>query len=155
MSKHIPGKKHPEVIAALTAILADTSVVYYKTHGFHWNVEDSSFYSLHLMLEKFYTTLWNSLDEIAERIRALDEKTPSSYRALLQKASIQEAEGSLPTDIMIKNLRDDYLVLAKKTLEASSFAEKEGDLVTANMMVEKATFLEKAAWMLQSSFISS
>jgi len=146
------GRENSELVAALTAVFADTAVVYYKTHGFHWNVEGPHFYSLHLMFETFYQPLWESLDEIAERIRALGGKAPASYRELFENASIKEADATPAPHIMVKNLRDDYLVLAQKNLDAASFAEKEGDLVTANMLTEKATFLEKAAWMLYSSF---
>lgn len=152
MALYRSGKENPELIATLTAVLADTAVVYYKTHGFHWNVEGPHFYSLHLMFETFYQTLWESLDEIAERIRALGGKVPASYRELLEKASIKEADTTPAFHIMIQTLRDNYLVLAQKNLDAAAFAEKQGDLVTANMLTEKATFLEKAAWMLYSSF---
>jgi starvation-inducible DNA-binding protein len=147
-----PGRENPELITALTAVFADTAVAYYKTHGFHWNVTGSHFYTLHIMFEKFYQELWESMDEIAERIRALGGKVPISYMELLKVASIKES-GATPADhIMVKHLRDDYLALAQKDIDLAAFAEKEGDLVTANMMTEKATFLEKAAWMLQSSF---
>ena len=137
------GRENPELITALTAVFADTAVAYYKTHGF---------YSLHIMFEKFYQELWESMDEIAERIRALGGKVPISYIELLKVASIQESDATPADHIMVKHLREDYLALAQKDLDMAAFAEKEGDLVTANMMTEKATFLEKAAWMLQSSF---
>ncbi|MBI2707067.1 MAG: DNA starvation/stationary phase protection protein [Proteobacteria bacterium] len=152
MAVYHSGREHPELIAILTAILADTAVIYYKTHAFHWNVEGPQFYSLHLMLETFYQTLWESQDEIAERIRALGGKAPPSYTELLGNASIKEADATPASHIIVKNLRDDYLSLAQKNLDGASFAENEGDLVTANMLTEKATFLEKAAWMLHSSF---
>ena len=112
MSNHsISGRR--EIVAALTRYLADTAVVYYKTHSFHWNVEGPNFYSLHLMFEKFYQELWESMDEVAERIRALGEKVPPSYSELLKNASIKEAEATPSSHIMVTILRDDYLALAK------------------------------------------
>ena len=47
-----------------------------KTHGFHWNVTGPMFQTLHLMFMEQYTDLWNSIDVIAERIRALGEYAP-------------------------------------------------------------------------------
>lgn len=152
MTSHHPGTVHRDLVVALTAVLAETSIVYYKTHAFHWNVEGSTFYSIHLMLDTFYKTLWESLDEIAERIRALGGKAPVSYKELLGNASMTEADATPAPHVMVKILRDDYLSLAQKILETASFADKQSDLVTSNMMTEKATFLEKAAWMLHSSF---
>lgn len=151
MSTHNAKNARHEVVTALNVFLADTAVVYYKTHTFHWNVEDPNFYGLHLMFEKFYQTLWESMDEVAERIRALGEKTPPNYAALLKKASIKETATIPASHTMVKILREDYTALAKKACDVGFLADTHGDLMTTDMMTEKATFLEKAAWMLQSS----
>ena len=60
----------------LGRLLADTYVLYGKTHGFHWNVTGPMFNTLHLMFMEQYTELWTALDEIAERIRALGLMAP-------------------------------------------------------------------------------
>ncbi len=148
---HISPAPHHQIATALKEYLADTAVVYFKTHGFHWNIEGENFYGLHLMLEKFYEELWESLDEIAERIRALGEKTPSSLTELLRIATFTEIEAAPANNIMVKVLHQDYSHLAKKAYEVGSIADAQGDRVTTDMMTAKATFLEKAAWMLQST----
>lgn len=141
----------PEIIKALESILADTAVVYYKTHGFHWNVESADFYGLHIMFEKLYNEIWESLDELAERLRAIGGKAPPSLRALLERATLSETE-TTPTDAaMIEILKNDYQALAQKTREVAAFAKSQGDEVTENMLIDKATSLEKAAWMLRST----
>ena len=60
----------------LGRLLADTYVLYGKTHGFHWNVTGPMFNTLHLMFMEQYTELWTALDEIAERIRPLGLMAP-------------------------------------------------------------------------------
>lgn len=140
-----------DVIQGLTVFLADTTVLYYKTHAFHWNVEGSNFYSIHLMFEKFYTKLWKSMDEVAERMRALGEKAPSNFADLLNNATIVESETSPIPEIMVQILRNDYLALANRAYEICAIATAHGDLVTADILTKKATFLEKAAWMCHSS----
>src|SRR5690606_28151744 len=55
----------------LSRLLADTYTLYLMTHSFHWNVTGPMFNTLHTMFMGQYTELWNSLDTIAERIRAL------------------------------------------------------------------------------------
>ena len=153
MTDRYSADERRQIAKALKEYLADVTVVYYKTHGFHWNVEGSNFYSLHLMFEKFYEELWESMDEVAERIRALGEKIPPSLTELLKTASIKEAETAPKDQIMLQMLRTDYLALAKKAHEVGSLADDHGDTVTTDMMTAKETFLEKAAWMLQSSLI--
>jgi starvation-inducible DNA-binding protein len=151
MAEPISEANRRQIAEALTEYLADVTVVYYKTHGFHWNIEGSNFYSLHIMLEKFYEEIWESMDEVAERIRALGEKVPPGLADLLKIASIKEAETSPKSPIMVPVLRGDYLALAKKSHDVGVIATSFGDTITTDMMTAKATFLEKAAWMLQSS----
>jgi len=145
------GDTRAHILSALNEYLADTAVVYFKTHVFHWNVEGPNFYALHLMFEKLYTKLWKSTDEIAERIRTLGEKTPTNYRELLQHSSIEESETLPASHIMVQILKDDYLALAKKARNVGSLAEIHGDRVTTDMMTKQAAFLEKSAWMLLSA----
>ena len=76
----------------LGRLLADTYVLYGKTHGFHWNVTGPMFNTLHLMFMVQYTELWTALDEIAERIRALGLMAPHGGSTLAALSSITEAE---------------------------------------------------------------
>lgn len=151
MANNVSIEDRRKLVKALTEYLADTTVMYYKTHGFHWNVEGENFYGLHLMFEKFYQELWESMDEIAERIRAMGEKIPPGLKGLLSLATIEESETAPTPSIMIISLRKDYLNLANKAQEIGSLADAQGDRITTDIMTEKATHLEKAAWMLQSS----
>src|SRR6201988_1864044 len=81
--------KHREKIAGgLSRVLADTYSLYLKTHNFHWNVEGPMFNTLHLMFMDQYTELWNALDLVAERIRALGNYAPGSYKKYSQLSSI-------------------------------------------------------------------
>lgn len=64
--------------AVLSRVLADTYFLYLKTRNFHWNVEGPKFRSLHLMFEEQYRDLWQSLDDIAERIRARGAYAPGT-----------------------------------------------------------------------------
>ena len=68
------------VTEGLSRLLADTALLYMKTHGFHWNVAGPMFNTLHAMFEQQYTELALAVDEVAERIRALGALAPGSYR---------------------------------------------------------------------------
>jgi len=64
-------KAREDVAAGLSRLLADTYAVYLKTHGYHWNVRGPNFAALHALFMEQYTEMWNAIDEVAERIRAL------------------------------------------------------------------------------------
>ena len=66
------NEEHRKNIAeALSRVLADSYMLYLKSHNYHWNVTGEHFHSLHEQFEEQYTELAEAVDEIAERIRAL------------------------------------------------------------------------------------
>ena len=50
----ISSAQREEIAAELSRLLADTYVLYGKTHGFHWNVTGPMFNTLHLMFMDQY-----------------------------------------------------------------------------------------------------
>jgi starvation-inducible DNA-binding protein len=51
----IPAEQRSAIVQALSKLLADTYVLYLKTHSFHWNVEGPMFQTLHQMFMEEYT----------------------------------------------------------------------------------------------------
>jgi len=138
------------IAVALESYMADTAVLYFKTHGYHWNVEGRNFRDRHKMFEEHYNELWSSLDEIAERIRALGFKAPFSLSSLLGKASLKEAEGTPACKAMVEDLRDGNMLLSNSAQGVADVSEKNGDRVTADLMTQHSARLEKNGWMLNS-----
>ena len=62
----------------LCGVLADSVVLMIKTQSYHWNVVGPLFHSIHQMTEEQYRDLFEAIDEIAERVRALGAATHSS-----------------------------------------------------------------------------
>ena len=99
------SKKDREKIAdGLSHLLADSYTLYLKTHNFHWNVTGPMFNTLHVMFMDQYTELWNALDLIAERIRALGFPAPGTYREFVKLTVIKESEGVPSATEMLKQL---------------------------------------------------
>jgi len=144
-----------QVAAALRGVLADTFVLYAKTHGFHWNVVGKDFSQLHGFFEEQYKALWEALDELAERIRSLGELAPASLKEMQESASLAESSGQPSAAQMLQQLltgHEGAIKSARKTLEV---AEKGGDEVTVDLMVERLGYHEKTAWMLRSHLESA
>src|SRR4249919_3784014 len=89
----LSAKDRKAIAGGLSHLLADTYTLYLKTHSFHWNVSGPMFNALHLMFMTQYNELWLSLDEIAERIRALDQPAPGSGVQYAKLSSIKEETG--------------------------------------------------------------
>lgn len=144
-------KANVSVVQALQETLADSFVLYFKTHSFHWNVEGPHFHSLHGMFEEQYTEQWTALDEIAERIRALGEYAPMSYGEISRHAEMSETEKKLSAMDMVKTLAEDNLALVSKLQAATEIAQEAGDEATADLFIGRTTVHEKNAWMLNST----
>lgn len=145
------GKKDREKIAGgLSHLLADSYILYLKTHNFHWNVEGPMFNTLHQMFMDQYTELWNALDLIAERIRSLGSYAPGSYKKFSQLSSIPEAEGAVPAMKMIQQLLEGHEAVAKTARKVFPVAEAGEDEATLDLLTQRLQVHEKTAWMLRS-----
>ncbi len=134
----------------LSHLLADTYTLYLMTHNFHWNVTGPMFNTLHTMFMGQYTELWNSLDVIAERIRALGHFAPGTYREYAKLSSIAEPESVPPALDMVAMLVKGNEAVAKTARKAFASADEANDQPSADLLTQRLDVHEKAAWMLRS-----
>jgi starvation-inducible DNA-binding protein len=135
---------------ALGHLLADSYLLYLKTHNFHWNVTGPMFTTLHTLFETQYTELALAVDEIAERIRALGAIAPGSFSAFIKLAKVQEAESVPKATEMIRVLADDQAKVTAAAKKVVELAEAGGDDATADLGIKRIQVHEKNAWMLES-----
>ena len=145
-------KANREKIAdALGHVLADTYVLYLKTHAYHWNVTGPFFSSLHLLFEGQYNELHDAADALAERIRALGSFAPGSYAQFAKLASIKEDNDANPEAMtMVRNLASGHEALGRTLRAAFKTAEAGGDQATMDMLIGRMEASDKAGWMLRS-----
>ncbi len=146
----ISKKDREKIAGGLSRLLADTYTLYLKTHNFHWNVTGPMFNTLHLMFMTQYTELWNALDIIAERIRALDFPAPGTYREFAKLTSIKESEGVPNAEEMIRQLVEGQEIVARTARGLFPVVDKANDEPSADLLTQRMQIHEKNAWMLRS-----
>ena len=146
----IPASERKQISDGLANLLADTYVLYLKTHGFHWNVTGPMFQTLHLMFETQYNELWMAVDLIAERIRALGHFAPSTSKQLAALSSIQDEDGVPKAQEMIKKLVEGHETVARTARKAFGLADEANDQPTCDLLTQRLQIHEKTAWMLRS-----
>lgn len=146
----INEKDRRKIADALSRLLADSFVLYLKTHNFHWNVTGPQFRSLHLMFMEQYTEQWNALDAIAERIRSLGFPAPGSQKAYAALASIAEENGVPGADDMVAQLVAGQEAVARTARAAFRIANAADDQPSADLCTQRMETHEKTAWMLRS-----
>ena len=146
----IPTNQRLEIAEGLGRLLADSYVLYLKTHGFHWNVTGPMFTSLHTMFMEQYTELWTALDEIAERIRALGQLAPTGGRRYAELSSIEECNESPEALAMVAELVRGHEAVARTARGVLPLAAAAGDGPTADLLNARLQIHEKTAWMLRA-----
>jgi len=141
-----------EIISSLNHVLADTYALYLKTQNYHWNVTGPHFGDLHTKFEGQYADLADAVDTIAERIRALGDKVPATFKVFDKKCHIQDGNENAEANTMVKELASDNKAIVKVLKECASIAEKKGDIATADLMTQRVAIHDKASWMLSSYF---
>lgn len=135
----------------LSWIVSDTYLLMIKTHGYHWNVTGPNFHSLHLFFETQYNELFAAVDEIAERIRALDCFAPGSAAAFHNHTAVKEAADQPPSaQAMIKDLIKTHEQVRQRISEAREFAGDIEDTASEDLMNQRLEAHDKMLWMLRS-----
>jgi len=146
----IPAEQRAGIVQGLSKLLADSYVLYLKTHSFHWNVEGPMFQTLHQMFMEQYTETWNAVDLIAERIRSLGEYAPGTYREYARLTRIKETEGVPRAEEMVQLLIEGQEAVVRTAREALSVADAANDQPTLDLLTQRMQIHEKNAWMLRS-----
>ena len=123
-----------------------------KTKQFHWNLQTPHFTSYHEFFGKLYNDLDESIDDTAERIRALGVLSPGTYATFLNEATIEE-HNDLTTNaiIMLKALLADHEEITRGLRDAIAQCAEIGDAGNEDYLISLMQYHEKTAWMLRST----
>lgn len=139
-----------ELVEELNRLLSDYQVLYQKLRAYHWNVEGNDFFVLHEKFEELYNKVTLTVDEIAERIRALGDYPIGTYSEQLVEARISEDNGQIESQDMVKNLCSDYDNLQDALSKTIELAEENGDSTTVNLLEDLKDEQEETLWMFKS-----
>jgi starvation-inducible DNA-binding protein len=136
----------------LNRLLADEYVLYTKTLKYHWNVKGITFHDFHKAFKEQYEALFDIVDAVAERARALGQPAAGSLQEFGTLTRLQEIDGQKLTAVqMVKQLLADHEAIIK-TLRAEIDATAQlGDQGTSNFLQDLIVKHEKIAWMLRAT----
>jgi len=138
------------LVDTLKTVLADTYVVYFKAHSYHWNVEGPDFAQYHEFIGNYYEDVLGSTDVIAELIRTLDAYAPVSFASLLSNATIEESTSVPDGRGMLSNLKRDNDLLLAQFVRAYDEAEQASEFGISNYLQDRIQAHEKHAWMFRA-----
>lgn len=139
------------IAQGLSRLLAETYTLYLTTHNFHWNVTGPMFNTLHTMFMGQYTEMWNAVDPIAERIRALGFHAPGSYAEFSKLSTLADAPAKPPKALaMVELLAKGHEAIARTAREVFDVVDAANDQPSADLLTQRMDIHEKTAWMLRA-----
>ena len=130
--------------------MANYSIFYQNTRGYHWNIKGEKFFELHLKFEELYNDLLLKIDELAERILTLGHSPNHNYSDYRTTSKIKESSAVSDRIEAIEVILASFqtaLILQRELLTLSSDADDEG---TNAPMSDYAREQEKLVWMYSS-----
>ena len=144
-------KKDTRVVDGLNLVLADSYALMALTHLAHWNVEGPEFFGLHKAFQEQYENLFEAIDEIAERVRALDAYAIGGLSVFAKTAGMEEFKSPLPQNDYVAALIVAHEKVIDDAARVRNIAGEGNDLETQELMIARITFHEKTIWMLKSA----
>jgi len=140
-----------QYIKNMQTLFASEFAFYLKAANFHWNVEGSNFYEFHLLFERIYNEVFESVDIFAEQLRALKSYTPASLGILNELSIIMGQDQVQQPATMAQELLVDSDNLAELFRQGFVLAEQMGDHGLSNFLADRQDAHKKHSWMLRST----
>jgi starvation-inducible DNA-binding protein len=137
---------------ALTVLIADNVSVYFRAHGYHWNVQGQDFTEYHMLFGEIYEDLYHAVDPTAENLRALGDFAPYRLQDFVAMRSIQDSPVP-PADPIAMALDllvgiDALLAVTNRTAAIATQVNEQGVL---NFLAGRIEMLGKFKWQLTAS----
>jgi len=148
-----PTDLSPEAVAQITVglngLVADTYALYFKTKNFHWHVSGPHFRDYHLLFDEQAKELFETTDELAERVRKIGGAT---LRSIGHVARLQRVEDNdkdfVPPREMLRELMADNKAMMANLRDVHELADDHGDVGTSSMLEVFIDGAEKRNWFL-------
>lgn len=141
-----------EIGQMLNLLLADESLLYATTRDYHWNVTGSNFLSLHQQFEAQYTELAVSIDDLAERARAIGVGARGNWAEMTAAARCTANPGAgLAAENMLSELLSLHeTLIVQLRADCAACAGRFNDAGTADLLTGLMRSHEKTAWFLRA-----
>lgn len=115
---------------------------------YHWMLAGPLFFSLHDMFGDFADASYGTVDELAERVRMLDDNPPASLDEFSQMATVTPSTASSAMQMVSEALSNVETVIEEMRKGAAD-ADAEGDPGSVDMFSKFVQIYEKQRWFLK------
>lgn len=143
----LDAAKSKKLAAKLESLLANYSVFYQNTRGYHWNIKGEKFFELHLKFEELYNDLLLKIDEVAERILTLGFSPDHRFSQYRTQAAIKESKQVSDGVRAVRDIVQSLGAIIALQREILALSADAGDEGTNALMSDYIRAQEKLVWM--------
>lgn len=140
-------KKSKDLADLLSDLLANYSMFYQNTRGYHWNIQGQKFFELHIKFEELYNDLFIKIDDIAERILTLGHSPQHQFSAYLKQSEVKESTEVNDGNKAVNNILETFQTIILKQRKILEISGELGDEGTNALMSDYIREQEKLVWM--------
>lgn len=145
--------KSEKLASRLNELLANYSVFYQNTRGYHWNIKGEKFFELHLKFEELYNDLLLKIDEVAERILTLGYSPAHRYTDYHAVSQIKESAKVSDGLKAVGEILESFKIIISIQRDLLTLSADAGDEGTNALMSDYIRAQEKLVWMY-SAFLN-
>ena len=139
--------KSKELSDLLNDLLANYSVFYQNTRGYHWNIQGDKFFELHIKFEELYNDLFLKIDDIAERILTLGHQPNWKFTDYQKVSKIKESNNVKDGMTSVGEILDAFKIILEKQRNILAISGDIDDEGTNSLMSDYIREQEKLTWM--------
>lgn len=140
-----------ELVESAKKVLGNVFVMYMKAHAYHWNYIGPEFPQYHSFFGTLYEELHDSIDGIAEHIRALDGFAPGSLTRMVELSDITEDTQIPNPKKMFNNLLEANEKVIEALTDSYNKANEAKELGYANFVQDRIDIHNKHAWQIKAT----
>jgi len=138
-----------EIVLDLQRQVSNAFILYLNYKHYHWQTFGPLFRDLHQLFDELAAEVYETVDELAERVRMIGQNPVSRIEEILKTASIKSASDSRDMRDMISEADRNVLTVIKEMRESIRRADEGDDPGTADVFTRFVQIHEKHEWWLR------
>lgn len=138
------------IIVGLQKAVAQSLALSVLAKNCHVNITGSDFFQLHAAFGSIYDRASDDLDDIAERMRALDAMVAMCLSEADDMSGLPCLKAPFTAQDAVATLISAQSIIIADLTSLMNKADASGDKVTANFLQDRIAATQKSNWMLKS-----
>ncbi|WP_268912234.1 Dps family protein [Lentilactobacillus sp. SPB1-3] len=143
----------PKTRAQLNQLIADISQLMTNVQQTHWYMRGENFFRLHPLMDDYKDQLGDQLDEVAERLIALNGSPISTTHEFIENTGLPDEKvefNQLTLHEYMQRLSDQFKYLRDQYQKGIEVTDDEKDFPTQDMLNGFKSDIDKNIWMLNA-----